>query len=177
MNHRATGLVLFLLVVVTGGTIYAQDSTGAGRKRPRTPDDYFPRTIQEVALEEPDTDMMGDMSETMKIYGDIRPSRVRVIFADSTRSFPANRKEILRQWAMRYAGFPEGYTEPYQQEILVTENGVEHWMAVRENGLAAIKESLKAGGSVDLYLIRVGSALEEGLWAPILLVESYEPRE
>jgi hypothetical protein len=80
---------------------------------------------------------------------------------------------VLRQWARLYAGFPEGYTEPYKAELLFTEDGTGLWLAFKEKAVQSFASELKRGEVVDLYLIRVGAAKTYGAWEPLLLVESF----
>lgn len=167
---RAVLLVALLLGVVAA---QGQDAPGPKPKRPRTPDDYKPRTLKEVAAEGPGAESRGDKAETMTVQGDILPSRVRVRYDGATRPFPQQRREVLRQWARLYAGFPEGYTEPYETELLFVEDGAEHWLAVRKSDRPRFARELKRGEEVDLYLIRVGAAKTPGGWEPVLLIESF----
>jgi hypothetical protein len=79
--------------------------------------------------------------------------------------------EILRQWARLYAGFPEGYTGSYKQELRFTENGKEYWLALRAGVLPGLSRELRTGDVVELSLIRVGAGRERGGWEPLFLVE------
>lgn len=109
----------------------------------------------------------------MLVQGDIIPSRVRAAYTGTSRPLLGIKKEVLRQWAMRFAGVPEGYTEPYEREVLFTENGTKYWLAVRKESLPRLRQELKRGEAVDLYLIRLGAAKTNGGWEPLLLVESF----
>lgn len=173
MKRKSSYFVLFLALLLGGSFAYGQDSAGAKPKRPRAPDDYKPRTLKEVAAKGAGAESRGNKEETMVVHADILPSRVRAIYAGSTRPLPRIKKEVLRQWARLYAGFPEGYTKPYETELLFTENGAEHWLAVREGDLARFEQEFKRGEAVELYLIRVGAARASDEWEPTLLIESF----
>ena len=154
------------------GLTHAQDSSGPKPKRARTPDDYKPRTLKEVSAAGPGAESRGDKAETMTVQGDVRPSRVVVKYAGSSRPLPQIKKEVLRQWALRFAGFPEGYTEPYGTELLFAEGGTEYWLAVRrDDQLVRFGRELKRGYEFELFLIRVGAAKVADKWEPMLLVE------
>jgi hypothetical protein len=167
-------LLLLLAFFLGGGHAYGQGSLGPQPKKARTPDDYKPRTLKEVAAQGADAKSLGNKEETMKVYADILPSRVRVTYTGSARPLPQIKKEILRQWARLYAGFPEGYTKPYETEMLFNEDGAEHWLAVRKESVSRFERELKKGEAVDLYLIRVGAAKASDGWELMLLTESFK---
>lgn len=165
---------LLLLVLLLGCNVaYGQDSLGARPKKARTLDDYQPRTLKEVAMEGAGTESRGNKEETMSVYGEIIPSRVRATYTGSTRKLPQIKKEVLRQWALRYAGFPEFYTGPYEKEMLFIEGGKKYWLAVKKKLLPNFKRELKRGEAVDLYLIRVGAARTSEEWELMLLIENF----
>ena len=172
MKRKSSHLVL-LLALLLGGTADGQDPSGPGPKKARTPDDYKARTLKELAYRGSDAEDIGDEEETMVVDVDILPSRVRATYAGSARPLPQIKKEVLREWARLYAGFPEGYTEPYETEMLFTEGGAEHWLAVRKESLPLFERKLKKGDAVDLYLIRVGAAKAADGWELMLLIESF----
>ncbi|HYG10514.1 MAG TPA: hypothetical protein VD835_11240 [Pyrinomonadaceae bacterium] len=174
MKRKSSFVVLLLTLLIGGSLAYAQGSLGSKPKRARTPDDYKPRTLKEVAAKGSDAESRGNKKETMVVHADILPSRVRVTYAGSARPLPHIKKEVLRQWARLYAGAPEGYTEPYETEILFNENGAEYWLAVRKKSLPQFERELKKGEAVELYLIRVGAGRTPGGWEPMLLVESFQ---
>lgn len=167
MNYRLAQFALALMTfALCGGASFGQSSPGS--KKARTPDDYQPRTLKEVVSE-----TRRDAGKDVILHGDLLPSRVRVAYKGSTRPLPKVRKDVLRQWAQRFAGSPEHYTEPYVTEVLVTEDGVEHWIAVRKNLIPQLAKELKAGEAVDLFLIRLGAVRAGGGWEDIILVENF----
>jgi hypothetical protein len=173
---RKSSHVALLLALLLGccGLAYGQDSLGAKPKRARTSDDYKPRTLKEIPIKGDDAESLGNKEETMIVHANILPSRVRATYTGSTRPLPQIKQEVLRQWARLYAGFTEGYTKPYETEMLFTESGVEYWLAVRKESLPRFEQELKKGEAVDLYLIRVGAAKTTDAWELMLLVESFQ---
>ncbi|MCU1264077.1 MAG: hypothetical protein JWM21_395 [Acidobacteria bacterium] len=170
-----TQLILLLSsLALGGGLVYGQAPSRATPKKARTAADYEIRTLKELAENKAEGDSLGNMAETMRVYSNILPSRVRVTYAGSTRPWPQIKKETLRQWARLYAGFPEGYTRPYETEMLFIEDGKEHWLAVRTDSLPLIKKALQRNDIVDLSLIRVGTAKSPSEWELVLLVESFQ---
>ena len=174
MKRKSSHFVLLVALALGGDAAYGQDTLGPRPKRARTADDYKLRTLKEVAAAKgSDAKSLGNKEETMIVHADILPSRVRVTYAGSARPLPQIKKEVLRQWARLYAGFPEGFTRPYETEMLFNEGGAEYWLAVRKGSLPHFERELKKGEAVDLYLIRVGAARASGGWELMLLVESF----
>ena len=169
-----THFVLLLLVVICGSLAYGQTPSQATRKKARTFEDYQVRTLKEIARKKSRGDSRGNKEETMLVYSNILPSRVRVTYKGSTRSSPQIKKEVLRQWARLYAGFPEGYTGPYETEMLFIEGRKKYWLAVRTASLPLFERELKQGETVDLFLIRVGAARTHSAWELVLLVELFQ---
>lgn len=172
---RKSSYVVLLLAILLGGTLaYGQDPLGAQPKKPRTEDDYKPRTLKELAAKEADAESRGNKEETMIVHSDILPSRVRVVSTGSTRPLPQIKQEVLRQWARLYAGFPEGYTRSYETEMLFVEDGVEYWLAIRKESLPDFQQQLAKGEALDLSLIRMGAAKVSDKWEPLILVEGFQ---
>lgn len=170
-------LVLFLAIVLFGSNTPGQTQSGATPKKARTFEDYELRTLKEIGETKAEGDSLGNMEETMLVYSNNLPSRVRVTYTGSKRPAPGIKKEALRQWARLYAGFPEGYTGPYQTEMLFVEDHKEYWLAVRTASLPLLEKELKQGEAVDLCLIRVGRAKTSAAsseWEPVLLVELFQ---
>lgn len=172
--RKSSHCVLLMAFLLGCGLAYGQGSLGAKPKKPRTPDDYKPRTLKEIAAKGSGSESRGNKEETMRVYGDILPSRVRATYTGSSRPLPQIKQEVLRQWARLYAGFPEGYTEPYETEMLFIEDGAEHWLAVRKESIPRFVRELKQGEAVDLYLVQVGEARTSSEWELMLLIESYQ---
>lgn len=175
MFSRAVVILLFLLLPLSFSiAVLAQDPLGPHPKRPRRPEDYKPRALKALALKSADRDTRTNKDETMIVTPDILPSRVRLTFTGPTRPIPQIKQEVLRQWARLYAGAPEFYTKPYEIEMLFTEAGDDHWLAVKKELVPRLKQEIKEGDEVDLYLIRVGAAQISNAWEPMLLVENFQ---
>ena len=173
MKGKLTRAALLFAILLGGNAAQGQDAPGPGRKRARTPEDYRPRTLKELVAEAGGEGSRGNKEETMIVQADILPTRVAVRYAGSSRRLLPSKREVLRQWAVRFAGFPEGYTEPYETELLFAEGDAEYWLAVRQDDpFLRFERELKRGDSFELFLIRVGAAKVTGRWEPVLLVES-----
>ncbi len=165
MEIRFTfGLILVFALV---GVMFAQ----AGPKRPRELADYTPRTLEEVAQ------LQGRSPENFNrnviIHGDFFPSRVKVVYELTSRALSPNKKNTIAAWANRFAGAPQTYTAPYQREVAFSENGRRYWLAVRKEFLPRFDQELKKGDTVELFLLKLGSARNGDKWEPVFLVEKF----
>jgi hypothetical protein len=156
-----------------------QDSPGPRPKKARTPADYQPRTLKDIAARESQTPSpVADPSragdEKIIVNGDLRPSRVRVTYEGRSRRLPQNKRNVLHRWAQLYAGAPTHYTGPYQSELLFKADGMKYWLAFKQDSLAQFKKEIKTGRAVDLFLIRMGGSVDGERWEPLLLVESFQ---
>jgi hypothetical protein len=140
-------------------------------KKPRELADYTPRTLNEIA------ELKGASAETFNInvviQGEIFPTRVKAVYGHTSRAVSTSTKNAIAAWANRYAGAPETYTRPYEREVVFTENGQQFWLAVRKELLPRFEEELSAGDTVELFLIKLGSARNGDKWEPVLLVEKF----
>lgn len=169
---------LFLLLLSLTATMLAY---GQGEKKPRTEEDYYPRTLRDLSTLQPPpfAQALKERDNTdlaVIVHGDLLPSRVRVVYEGTTRPLNERKKEVILSWANKFAGAPESYTIRYQTEMLFTENGENYWLAVRTESLPKFEEELKKGEAVELFLIKMGSIkierTDENL-APVLLVEKF----
>ncbi len=167
-------LRLVLLLASLNSFAYGQAPTGVTAKRARTPADYEARSLKQLAGRQTTDNGKGNKAETLWVYSDLLPSRVRATYTGAKRSAPGIKKEVVHQWARLYAGFPEGFTRPYQTEMRFVEDGKEYWLAVRTNSLAPFKKAFRRGDVVDVYLVHVGRAITARAWEPVLLVEDLQ---
>lgn len=174
MKLKSSYAAVLTALLLVGGSTPGQDSRGPQPKRARTPEDYKERSLKEVVAKGDDAGGRWNKEETVIVHGDILASRVRARYDGAARPFPQERREVLRQWARLYAGAPETYTQPYETEVLFTDDGAQHWLAVRKRDLARLGQELKRGETAELFLIRVGAAKTPGGWEPVLLVENFQ---
>ena len=162
-----------LIIAVLTVTVHAQQTTGAGVKRPRTPEDYQAGTLKELAAKVSTPTSRGNKMETMIVDPDISPTRVKVKYAGLTRRMPEPNSEVVRQWARLYAGAPETY-KPYEVDVLFAEDGKKYWLTFTKKKLAAFWDLGEWDKPVDLFLIRMGSVKTSSGWEPVLLVENFQ---
>jgi hypothetical protein len=156
-----------LLAVTVAGSLYAQ----VRNKKARELADYTLRTLQELAQSKATTSE--PINEDLVIQGDIVLSRIRVVYEGTSRPLSQNRKDVVREWARRFAGAPEFYTQPYETEVLFSENGENYWLAVRKEFLPRFEQELKKTEAVDLFVIKLGNVRTGEKWEPVLLVEKF----
>ena len=169
---------LFLLLLSLTATILVY---GQGQKKPRTEEDYYPRSLHDLSALQPPPFAQALKERDNKdlaviVHGDLLPSRVNVVYEGTTRPLNEKKKPVILSWANKFAGAPEFYTTPYQTEMLFTENGENYWLAVRTESLPKFEQELKKGEAVELFLIKMGSVRIERTdekWEPVLLVEKY----
>lgn len=164
----------FLIIVALTVTVNAQQASEASVKRPRTPEDYQPGTLKELAAKVSSSDSRGNKMETMVVDPDISPTRVRARYAELTMRVRESKAEVIRQWARLYAGAPETY-RPYEVEVLFNENGKKYWLIFTKKKLTTFWDSRYWSKPVDLFLIRMGAVkTTANKWEPVLLVEDFQ---
>lgn len=157
----------FVLVLTIIGCVLAQ----VGPKKPRELDDYTPRTLEEISQLQGSN--VESSNKKISIHGEIFPTRVKVVYEGDSRPLSQNKKATIAAWANKFAGAPETYNRHYQQEALFSENGRKYWLAVRTEFLTRFAQELKKGETVELFLIKMGSARKEDKWESVLLVEKF----
>jgi hypothetical protein len=166
--------LLVLLLASAGATIPAYSQ---GEKKPRTEADYRARTLSELTTLQPDyiakDPQYKDPNLRIVVHGDLLPSRVKVLYDGTSRPVVENRKQVIREWANRFAGVPEFYTVPYETEMLFTEDGKNYWLAVKKEALPQFQRELKKGEAVELFLIKLGNARIDDKLESVLLVENF----
>jgi hypothetical protein len=161
MKHKSFQLTLLVVVMLNGNLVYGQDSLGAIPKKPRTPADYKPSTLKEIA-------------EAPAKRDELVPFRVRVVYTASVRSISKTNHNVLNRWAQCCAGNPDHYTRAYLQEMQFTENSQSYWLVVQERLLGDLHAELKVGEIVNLFLIRVSALKNGGKRGSVLLLERFE---
>jgi hypothetical protein len=162
-----------LLLIVVIFVLFGNASSYQSAKKPRTVDDYIPRTLKELGLSQSGSRRDMESEARFVVQGDILPSRVRVTYRVSARSLPQEKKDLIAVWAQRFAGMPEFYTVPYEREVLFAEEGDEHWLAVKKSLLPGLAQEVRKGQAVDLYLIQLGRIRTGDKWVPVRLVEAF----
>ena len=171
-------LKLFALLfgLMLSNLCYAQDPSGPQPKRARTPEDYKPLTLHELATKAASPDSRGNKEETMVVDPDISPSRVRASYAEQTRRLPEIKQEVVRQWSRLYAGSLDTY-KPYEVEVLFSAHGSKYWLTFKKDTLDRFWEAVRKDAPFDLFVIRMGSAKMPNGWELVLLVENFEKIE
>lgn len=169
-----TRLWLFTLLLSLAGVSL---SYGQGPKKPRTIDDYRPRTLKELTTLLPETfrsalvERGGDSGNKdlrTIVHGELFPSRIKAVYSGEKRQLLDEKRNLIVSWANQFAGAPQFYTAPYQTELLFTEDGKNYWLAVRKE---FPEENWKKNEAFDLCVIKLGHARIGDELEPVLLVE------
>jgi hypothetical protein len=173
MKRRLFFSTLAFALLFTCNPAYSQDVLGPQPKRARTPADYKVRTLREIRSV--GADLIKEQAEgtTTLLHGNLFPSRIRVTYKGAVRALTPKRKDVIFQWAQRYAGAPLHYTRQYTTEALFTEMGVDQWLVVKSEDIPRLKKSVRRGRTVDLHLIRLGAFKIRDMWHWVLLVEDF----
>ena len=175
INHHTMIKIVLLSMLLTLATVLtvAQNPTGPQPKRARTPEDYKPGTLKDVAAKAASSNSRGNKEETMLVDADISPTRIKATYAGLTRRLTEPKAELIRQWARLYAGALETY-KPYEVEVLFDENGSKYWLTFTQKTLTSFWDSRVWNKPVDLFVIRMGAVKTRESWEPVLLVENFQ---
>lgn len=177
MKIRVCLLALLLVPLTASLVTYSQ-----GQKKPRTAEDYRPRTLKELSTLVPEIiaanpDYQKSAKELAVLYhGDLLPSRIKVVFDGATRPFDDRKKGLVKQWADQYAGMPEFYTGPYEEEALFSDGAAHFWLGVRKENLPTLGHDLKSGESIELFVIKLGGVRmnqSDPELEPVILIEKF----
>jgi hypothetical protein len=104
---------------------------------------------------------------------DLFPSRVKGIYSGEIRKISATRKEFIAEWVKTRKGSPE-LVNLFEEEFLFKEGDAEYWLPVQKQVIPFIREELKAGDRVELYLIWIGARSEPGITDWFFLVNEFQ---
>jgi len=169
---RTISLTAVLLISLLSLEAFAQE-TGPRPKRARVPEDYQAGTLKELAAKATGAESIGNKEETMVIDPDLSPTRVRATYAGLTARIPDAKAELVRQWALRYAGAPETYKR-YEVDVAFKEDGIDYWLTFSKKTLDSFWKADVLNKPVDLFLIKMGAIKQGDKWTPVLLVESFQ---
>ena len=146
-----------------------------GQKKPRTLEDYLPRTLQQLSALQPAyvPKEASAQDVAVVVHADLLPTRVKVLYSGEKRPLPQRKQHVIVSWANRFAGAPEFYTAPYDTEMRFTENGESYWLAVRKEFVGQFEQELKTGDTLELFLIKMGNARIDDKLEPVILIEKF----
>lgn len=173
MKDKLMTVILFLALILNGYPVNAQTMSDTIPKRARTEVDYQRRTWKEIAAIGSELISDRKIEDGSIVTSNILPSQVRVTYTGVIRPVRDRKRQVLWQWAARYAGAMEAYTKPYQSEMLFVEDGIEYWLAVRSKDIPKFQQNWQSGNPVKLNVIRMGAVQANNGWEWMLLVESF----
>lgn len=131
--------------------------------------DYEPRTLQSVI----DSHRGGVHRLDYLLSAHSFPSQVKLVYLGKTRQVMGKRKELLRQW-VKMVQQPGSVVELFQTEVLFREGTMEHWLLVQKPLIAALRKEVKAGESINSYVIFMGGAKQEGRWEWMFAMNEFD---
>src|SRR5262249_3226711 len=96
MKLSPSHFVLWMALTLGIGVAYGEDNQ-AGPKKPRSFEDYTPRSLKAIAAMKPDPNNLRDKQDRLAVTADDLPSRVRVTYGGATRPITQMKKEVIRQ--------------------------------------------------------------------------------
>lgn len=169
---RTISFAAVLLISLVSLEAFAQE-TGPRPKRARVAEDYQAGTLKKLAAKATGAESIGNKEETMVIDPDLSPTRVRATYAGLTARIPEAKAELVRQWALRYAGAPETYKR-YEVDVAFKEDGIDYLLTFSKKTLDSFWKADVSNKPVDLFLIKMGAIKQGDKWTPVLLVESFQ---
>jgi hypothetical protein len=121
--------------------------------------DFERRTLQrlvKINLEESADDFKRYPNRAQFIFrGKILPSIIRVTYSGKSRVISAERKRFVELWAGVYSTTPN-FANLFKSEFLFKEGAEEYWLPVAQQLIPHFEKELRAGVTVDLYVVRTG---------------------
>jgi len=162
-----------MLALVTN-SIWAQNQDIWKTYKPRTLDQIIKLNATKV-LDNPDVLMTFSDGSTAVLTNDSFPSKVRVTYTGRSRSISLKRKELINDWlATTYGPNREKYVKLFDTEFLFTEKFVEYWLPIQSQLILPLKEEVKKGEDVILYLAWVGARKESDKIDWVFVVNEFE---
>ena len=137
-------------------------------------DAYEPRTLAEMIKIYDKPEMLeGEMKDVNLMFGWTFPSRVKVVYAGTSRKTSEERMQYIAAWVRSRAMAPE-IGELFGTELLFKEGAAEHWLPVQKQLIPHFERELKKGDAVMLYAIIPGGKKISGKWDWVILVNEFD---
>ena len=120
-------------------------------------DAYKPATLSQVTTSLP--------AHTADWFADGHPRfRTRAIFTGRVRQASKELKDFIVCW-VEAKGHPVAYAGIFQQEIEISQDGVEYWTPIEDVLLEPLQAEVPPGAPVDLYLLLMGGQRDQAIFA------------
>jgi len=137
--HRATHLACLALVWLGIFSTAAVAQTF-------NPTRYQPSTLEAIAGQYPGRPGI--------ILNPDLPFRVRVMYTGRFRGLAKDTRRLIEAWSTAMAG--ADITGAFRRELSVEERGQRYWLAVQEVLVPQMEGELRAGESIELFVIYIG---------------------
>jgi len=162
------------MIAVVTNRILSQDQDPWKKYEPRTLDQIIKLHATKV-LDNPDVLMTFSDGSAAVLTNDSFPSKVKVTYTGQFRGISQKRKELLKNWLTKTYGLNrEEYLKLFDTEFLFTENLVEYWLPIQNPLIQPLKEELKKGEEVVLYVAWIGARKESDKIDWVFLVNEFE---
>ena len=160
-------------------------STNCAFSQDRSPwEKYQPRTLDQIiklhatkVLDNPEVLMTFSDGSTAILTNDSFPSKVMVKYTGQSRTISPKRKELIKDWMTKtYGPNREELVKLFDTEFLFTEGLVEYWLPIQGPLIQPLKDELKKGEDVMLYIAWVGARKESDTIDWVFLVNEFEKR-
>lgn len=166
-------LCSYLMLAVVTNHISAQDQDAWKTYQPRTLDQIIKLHATKI-LDNPSVLMTFSDGSAAVLTHDSFPSKVKITYTGRSRSISSKRKELIKDWLIKTYGTNKEYVKLFDTEFLFTEDAVEYWLPIQSQLIQPLKEELKKGEGVILYVAWIGARKESDKIDWVFLVNEFE---
>ncbi len=132
---------------------------------------YKPSSIQGIISEHHDTFLKDAEEIDYSFSGVVFKYRVAVEYTGKLRDMDSDKKFFLDQW-VKSVQYDSAFVDLYKREMLVREDGEDHWIPVQEQLLPYMEDELAEGSKFHLYVAFIGTS--KGKW--VFLATDFDAR-
>jgi hypothetical protein len=158
-------LIVIGCLMLTSLCAFSQGQDGWGN--------YQVRTLKQIVDQHSEIASNEKAKLNLLFSADLFPSKVKGIYSGEIRKISATRKEFIAEWAKTRKASPE-LVNLFEEELLFKEGDAGYWLPVQKQVIPFLREELKAGDRVELYLIWIGTRSEGGVTDWFFLVNEFQ---
>lgn len=169
---RFAAFVFIILTIFTGSESLQDNDTWAR---------YVPRTLSQVitlhaakVLDDPDVLMTFSDGSKAILANDTFPSRVKVIYTGQSRTIPAERKNLIKDWVTKTHGKAQEYAKLFEKEFLFIEGSNKYWIPVQTQLIKYFERELKNGEEMAILTIWIGARKKSDKIDWVFLINEFE---
>ncbi|MGH9765859.1 MAG: hypothetical protein ACREAB_00375 [Blastocatellia bacterium] len=171
---KCLALCSYLMLAVATNHVSDQDQDPWKKYQPRILDQIIKLHATKV-LDNPEVLMTFSDGSAAVLTRDSFPSKVKITYTGQSRSIPQKRKELVKDWVTTtYGANREEYVKLFDTEFLFIEDSVEYWLPIQSQLIQPLKDELKKGEEVILYVAWIGARKESDKIDWVFLVNEFE---